>query len=263
MVNQLSKFIPNCANLLHPLTVLLSKKNVWTWGPSQEEAYTTLKDKLSKLTTLTLYNPTANIKFSADASSYGLGAVLLQETNNEWQPVAYGSRTMTETERRYAQIEKEALSLTWAAEKFSMYLLGRSFHMETDHKPLVPLLSTKSLDTLPPQVLRFRLRLMRYDFTIAYTPGKHLCIPDTLSRAPIPSSDDSVDLQESVEAFISSVVSTLPATPDRLVSLRAAQTQDENLLQVMHYCKVGWPEKNLKGPVKKFWMTRNELSLHD
>ena len=160
MANQLSKFIPNCTNLLHPLTVLLSKKNVWTWGLSQEEAYTTLKDKLSKLTTLTLYNPAANIKLSADASSYRLGAVLLQETNNEWQPVAYGSRTMTETERRYAQIEKEALSLTWATEKFSMYLLGRSFHMETDHKLLVPLLSTKSLDTLPPRVLRFQLRLM-------------------------------------------------------------------------------------------------------
>ena len=186
-------------------------------------------------------------------------AVLLQEANNEWQPIAYSSRTMTEMERRYTQIEKEALSLTWAAEKFSMYLLGRSFHMETDHKPLVPLLSTKSLNTLPPRVLRFRLHLMRYDFTIAYTPGKHLCIPDTLSRAPIPSSDDSVDLQESVEAFILSVVSTLPATPDRLASLQAAQTQDENLLQVMHYCKVGWSEKNLKGQVKKFWMTRNEL----
>ncbi len=56
MVNQLSKFIRNCADLLHPLTVLLSKKNVWAWGPSQEEAFTTLKDKLSKLTTLTLYN---------------------------------------------------------------------------------------------------------------------------------------------------------------------------------------------------------------
>ena len=201
MANQLSKFIPNCANLLHPLTVLLSKKNVWTWGPSQEEAYTTLKDKLSKLTTLTLYNPAANIKLSADASSYRLGAVLLQDTNNEWQPEAYGSRTMTEMERRYAQIEKEALSLTWAAEKFSMYLLGRSFHMETDHKPLVPLLSTKSLDTLPPRVLRFRLRLMRYDFTIAYTPGKHLCIPDTLSRAPIPSSDDSVNSTSHSRSF--------------------------------------------------------------
>ena len=60
---------------IQPLTVLLSKKNVWVWGPSQEEAFT-LKDKLSKLATLTLYNPTANIKLSADASCYRLGAVL-------------------------------------------------------------------------------------------------------------------------------------------------------------------------------------------
>ena len=82
----------------------------------------------------------------------------------------------------------------------------------------------------------------------------------TFSKVPIPSSDDSVDLQESVEAFILSVVSTLPAIPNFQASLRAAQTQDEILSQVMHY---GWPEKNLKGPVKKFWMTRNELSLHD
>ena len=106
------KFIPNCATLLHPLNVLLSKKNEWTWGPSQENAFTSLKDKLSKLTTSTLYNPTANLKLSADTSSYGIGAVLLQETNNEWQPVAYASCTMSETERHYTQIEKEALSLT-------------------------------------------------------------------------------------------------------------------------------------------------------
>ena len=57
---------------------------------------------------------------------------------------------MSDSERRYVQIEKEALALTWAAEKFSMYLLGRPFQIETDHKPLVSLVSTKSLDSLPP-----------------------------------------------------------------------------------------------------------------
>ena len=76
-----------------------------------------------------------------------------------------------------------------------MYLLGRLFQMETDHKPLVSLLSKKSLDSLPPQVLRFLLHLMRFNFTIGYTPGKQLCIPDTLSRTPVPSSGDSNDLQ--------------------------------------------------------------------
>ena len=104
--------------------------------------------------------------------------------------------------------------------------------METDHKPLVPLLSTKNLDDLPPRVLRFRLRLMRYNFSIVYTPGKFLYIPDALSRSPLPQSGDQYDLQEPVEAFIANIVSVLPATPDRLVLIRTAQKQDEILSQV-------------------------------
>ena len=92
---------------------------------------------------LALYNPQAPTKVSADASWYGLGAVLLQQVDNVWKPVAYyASRSMRETERRYAQIEKEALAVTWASEKFSDYILGRPFQIETGHKLLVPLLST-------------------------------------------------------------------------------------------------------------------------
>lgn len=98
-----------------------------------------------------------------DASSYGLGAVLLQEVNSSWKPVAYASWLTTETERRYAQKEKEALAITWACEKFADYILGKKFTIETDHKPLVPLLGTKHLDGLPPRVLRFQLRLARFD----------------------------------------------------------------------------------------------------
>ena len=55
---------------------------------------------------------------------------------------------MTETESQYAQIEKEALATTWACEKFTMYILGKKFHIETDHKPLVPLLGSKNLPTM-------------------------------------------------------------------------------------------------------------------
>ena len=95
---------------------------------------------------------TSDSKISADASSYGLGAVLLQKHNGEWKPIAFASRSLTDTERRYAQIEKEALVLTWACEKFSEYVLGKPIQLETDHKPLVPLLGKKSLDSLPPRV---------------------------------------------------------------------------------------------------------------
>ena len=89
--------------------------------------------------------------------------MLLHKHNGSWKPIAFASRSLTDTERRYAQIEKEALAVTWACEKFSEYVLGKQIQLETDHKPLVPLLGKKSLDSLPPRVLRFRLHLMIFD----------------------------------------------------------------------------------------------------
>ena len=102
---------------------------------------------------LILYNPQAELKVSANASSYSLGSVLFQKKKTLWKPVAYASRSLMGTEMRYAQTEKEALAVTWACEKFSDYLLGKSFSIETDHKPLIPLLNSKQLDNLPPRVL--------------------------------------------------------------------------------------------------------------
>ena len=122
------------------------------WGSSQEQAFEQIKTELSQPTVLALYDPKAPTKVSADASSYGLGAVLLQQIEEKWKPVAYASRSMTDTEKRYAQIEKESLAVTWSCEKFSCYILGRHFNID---KPLVPLLSTKNLDNLPPRILRF------------------------------------------------------------------------------------------------------------
>ena len=93
---------------------------------------------------------------SADASSHGLGAVLLQkQPDGEFKPRSYSSRSLTPTERLYAQIEKEALAFTWGCERFSDYLLELTFCIRTDHKPLVLLFSSKNLDKLPIRVLDF------------------------------------------------------------------------------------------------------------
>ena len=171
----------------------------------------------------------ADTKVSADASLFGLCAVILQRTDSKspWKPVAYPSSTMTDIERHYAQIEKEAMALTWACKHFSMYLLGKSFLLETDHKPLISLLSTKNLDSFPPRILQFRLRMMRYNFSITHVPGKAPITADTLSRAPLPSdSTDSLDLQQSAETFISAVVEALPASANHLEQIAKAQSTD-------------------------------------
>ena len=70
MVNQLGKFSPNLAELTQPLRELLGKNCTWLWGPNQEQAFTQVKEELSKSTTLTLYDPQGELKLSADASSY-------------------------------------------------------------------------------------------------------------------------------------------------------------------------------------------------
>ena len=116
---------------------------------------------------------------------YGLGAVLIQKQFDESQrAVVYASRALTPTEQRYAQIEKDALALIWACEWFKEYLLGTTFHLHTNHKPLVPILGSKSLDTLPVRVQRFRMRLMSFQYSISHIPGKDITTADALSRAP-------------------------------------------------------------------------------
>jgi len=73
-----------------------------------------------------------------------------------WQPVEYASRKMTGAETRYAMIEKEALGITWACEKFDFFQVSRKFEVETDHKPLIALLGEKDLSQLPVRVQRFK-----------------------------------------------------------------------------------------------------------
>ena len=112
MVNQLSKFSDHLADMTKPLRELLLKDRTWVWGEAQQQAFNQIKEMITESPILGLFDPK---RVAADASSYGLGAVLLQRQNNrEIKPIPFVSRALTPTEFRYAQIEKEALGITWA-----------------------------------------------------------------------------------------------------------------------------------------------------
>ena len=255
MVNQLGRFVPQLSERDKPLRDLLAKKNCWVWGVDQARAFQDLKDALTSTPVLAMYDPNRECKVSADASSYGLGGVLLQKWDEEWRPVAYMSRSLTPTEQRYAQVEKEALGLTWACERFRNFLIGKHFQMETDHKPLLSLLGSQALDALPPRIQRFRMRLMRYSYSISHVPGKCLWTADTLSRAPVEREENPADkeLFEDTNIYVDMVLENLPASADYLEELREQLRRDSVCARVMQLCAEGWLTHGSKEPALRLY----------
>ena len=152
--------------------------------------------------------------------------------------------SLSDTERRYTSIEKEAL----ACEGFSEFMLGKLIHLETDHKPLIPILGKKSLDSLPPRVLRFRLWLMKFQYTVSHVLGKELYIPDTLSRAPLLNQLDSSELMsaDDIEFFVCTLTNSLPLDKDRLQVYHQAQASHNICSKLICYCRSGWISKHMQ-----------------
>lgn len=140
MVNFIGKFIPNLSAKTASLRELLNHKAEFKWTRKHEQEWKMLKSTLTVEPVLTYFDSSKSIKISTDASRDGLRAVLLQEDPEGWKPIAYASSTMTQSECKYAQIEKECLGLDFGFEKFHDFVFGLpSFTAEMDHKPLIDL----------------------------------------------------------------------------------------------------------------------------
>ena len=121
-----------------------------------------------------LYDPNKDTKVNADASSNGIGGVVMQKQEDEiWKPISYVSRALSTVKCRYSQMERECLAFVWTCERSSDFIWGKSIIGETDHKPLVPMLTTHMLNQLTPRIQRMRMRLIRFDFKqMVHVPGK-------------------------------------------------------------------------------------------
>ena len=101
--------------------------------------------------------------------------------------------------------------------------------MVTDHKPLIPLFSTKHLEELPVRVQRFRFRMQRFDFDIihVHVPGKNLVIADEFSRAPLMPPDQlDEQLDDEIQVYVDKIIQDLPVTEQRLVEIQRTQEND-------------------------------------
>ena len=263
MVTYLAKWIPDLSTVTNPLRQLLIEKNEWQWGPEQDKAWESLKNLISSPPVLQFYDPQKPIKLSSDASKNGLGAVIMQLHDDEWKPVAYAARAMLDAETRYAQIEKELLSIVFACERFHQFIYGTSVQAETDHKPLVTLF-TKPLNMCPLRVQRMLLRLQKYDLNVFYTPGKYLLTADTLSRSN-KQERSAETLVDDVQLHIDMVINTMPISDQRLAEIKRETENDPELKSVMDVILKGWPSNrsSCKPETVSYWNERDQLSTAD
>ena len=257
-VNYLGKFIPNLATVTEPIRILLRKDTEFEWSYEQDQAFQEIKAILTKDggPALRFFDVRKPVRISCDASPTGLGAVLLQSGF----PVAYASRSLTEAESRYAQIEKELLAVQFSLERFNQYTYGKKVAIESDHKPLEAIVK-KPLAAAPPRLQRILLRMQKYDYALEYKPGKELVLPDMLSRAPVsPTVDDN--MEEKIALHVHLVRRTLPVTESKLEEIKRATTEDQSMSTLSETIKYGWPETKGETPVSvhAYWDVRDELS---
>lgn len=260
MCNYLSKFIPNYSIITEPLREIMKKNSSFKWDCNQVQAFNNLKKVLCESHCLAYFNTNKSITLSVDSSSTALGCVVMQDS----KPVAYGSRSLTNAERNYCQLEKEMLAVVFGCFKMHQYSYGRKVYVETDHKPLETLFK-KPLHKVPARLQRMMLAVQGYNLEVKYKPGSELYIADTLSRSCINNDIEPKmsDLYDNVVYHLKLLKEMLPISEAKLKIIQDFTRKDSVLEAVSNYCKNGWP-KNINDCLPEtriMWNFRDELSI--
>jgi hypothetical protein len=257
MVQYYARFLPGLSTTLVPLHELLKKDVKWKWTNDAQIAYETCKQSLSSDDLVVHYDTKRELRLACDASSYGLGAVIshVMEDGQE-RPIAFASRTLNTSEKNYAQIEKEALSIVFGVKKFHQYLYGRKFTLVTDHKPLLAILGPKAaIPTLAAaRMQRWALILSAHDYDIEYRRSEDHANADALSR--LPYQDSSVGSEGAVYT-LGAVSDDFPV---KAADIAQATRRDPVLSKVYQHCMAGWAEKCTDEDIKPYHVRRHELS---
>ena len=174
------KFIHLFSAKTKPLTMLLQKDVEYVWGQAQQQAFEELKRALVSAPILRHFNPSLPIFCHSDSSNFAIGGALTQKKHGKENAVAYCSRSLTPAEQKLSTIDKEFLALVYVCEKFRPFLYLQKFTMYVDHAPLQILENSCTIKNA--KLLRWKLRLSEYNFTIVHRPGRKHLLRDALSR---------------------------------------------------------------------------------
>ncbi|XP_065196908.1 uncharacterized protein LOC135828389 [Sycon ciliatum] len=262
MVTYLGKFVPQLSQVTEPLRSIVKQPEPFVATESLIAAFNAVKQAVaSSLQTLAYFRPSPDVRtaVSCDASPQGLGAILWQhDDKGQWVPVTCASRSLTDVETRYSQMEREMLGVVFALTRFRQYVLGRDVDVFTDHRPLLHIVQ-KPFDDVPPRLQRWLVSLMPYSYSLKHIPGKQLLCVDALSRAPLKTTVSSPAESRSLNEYVNMV---LEAAPVNLEEIRRATQDDATLHSVLQRVLTSsW--RDASPAEQPYYLVRDQLTAAD
>lgn len=261
LASYLSEYIPRFADLVNPMWEAV-KATPFSWTREAEMSFQATKDQIARCTRkLSFFNTNARTIIYTDASPHALGVVLTQEIKGEPpRVICFASKTLTETEKRYPQIQKEALGIVWGTERLYYYLLGREFTIRTDARGLAFIFNREKVNCKRAlnRAEGWALRMSAYDYKIEWIKGESN-IADSSSRLCM--SPSPFERKEFRAAEICSLSLSLspPSPVTSLEAIRHATWEDMELKKLSHALETdAWPKE-----LSRFEKVKDELQKTD
>lgn len=231
MFNYQRKFIPDLAEISSPLRQLLKGKVEFQWLQIHSDIVDKLKSLISSDPNFDFTKP---LVIQCDASQNGLQFCLIQGD----KPVCFGSSSMSNTQKRYSQIDKELLSIVSAVSKCHNYIYGKESKIVTDHKPLVKQFKKGVTNIKSSQLQWIVLKSLKYDLSVSYLPGKLMFIADLLSRS---FTKNSFYNDDCISEVVHSITTQGQLSDERKTEFQNCIVEDPLLNKVIQFHLIGWP----------------------
>ena len=216
------KYVSNFSEMAAPLHALTRKDAKFAWSPQCHQSFEALKKALTSAPVLALPREGCQVILDTDASETAIGGVLSQIIDGEERVIAYASKSLNTSQRKYCTTYKELLAIVKMSKIFRPYLYGQpNVIVRTDHKALVWLQTFKNAEGM---LARWLAYLSEYDFTIEHRAGKKHSNADGCSRIPVRSCQrhDCPD-QSHVDKVIAAHITAWNATHGFPSKCREAQ----------------------------------------
>jgi hypothetical protein len=249
MANYVRRFIPGFADITAPLRELTKKDATFQWTADCEASVNSIKELLANEPVLAYFNTRIPSEIIVDASPVGLAAILVQRYENDVSRIiAFASKSLSATEQRYSQLEREALAVLWGCQYFHIYIFGKPVTVLSDHKPLVAIFNN-SISHRNTRLERWNLKLAPYNATIKHIPGA-TNPADYLSRHPMDIGHDTVATKTAEQHVNFITASSIPksmtlsevqeaseADPEIQAVIKAVTSQNWTTLKTSAYFK--------------------------